>query len=293
MPELVCIGNLTIDESVQADGTSTTSAGGDALFAALAARHYLPTTRVLAPVGDDLSGELIEALDLAGTNGATLPHRALPTVRNIVTYDERGGRTWQLLHGDDHFDAMSVYPPDLSADALSADGILTLAMSLQSQTTLGPWLRTHSKATQYLDLQEDYLDEVAALTDLIASCDVFLPSEVEATALAGTTDLTRAALYFRGLGPHTIVIKLAERGCVVLPPESDELVAIASGATRVVDTTGAGDAFCGAFAAVHLLTGDPVAAAHAGVDAAAAALSDFGLRGIARFSRPNLSQEAV
>jgi ribokinase len=280
MPELVCVGNLTVDESVQPDGARTVAAGGDAVFAALAARLTLDDVTIVAPVGDDLPMELDEAIRRAGTDPGTLPRRALPTVRNVVTYDADGGRDWVLLEGEAHFDAMSVYPADLSTRALAADGILVSAMSFDSQVALGGWLRGHTAATIYLDLQEDYLERVDELLAIVALCDVFLPSEVEALALAGTRDLAEAARFFRGLGPQTVVIKRADKGCVVLAPGADELVGVPAVPVAVVDTTGAGDAFCGAFAATHLLTGDPVAAAESGARAAALAVSGFGIAGL-------------
>ncbi|MCU1423495.1 MAG: PfkB domain protein [Microbacteriaceae bacterium] len=280
MPELVCVGNLTVDESVQPDGARTVAAGGDAVFAALAARLTLDDVTIVAPVGDDLPMELDEAIRLAGTDPGILPRRALPTVRNVVTYDADGGRDWVLLEGEAHFDAMSVYPADLSATALAADGILVSAMSFDSQVALGGWLRGNTAATIYLDLQEDYLERVDELLAIVALCDVFLPSEVEALALAGTRDLAEAARFFRGLGPQTVVIKRADKGCVVLAPGAGELVEVPAVPVAVVDTTGAGDAFCGAFAATHLLTGDPVAAAESGARAAALAVSGFGIAGL-------------
>jgi ribokinase len=277
MPELVCIGNLTVDETVQPDGTHAISAGGDAVFAALAARRYLGTVTLLAPLGTDLPDELERAIRLIGAVPEDLPHRELPTVRNIVRYDATGGRTWELVEGDDHFDRMSVYPRDVPASALAADGILVSAMSLGSQLALGPWLRAHSDALIYLDLQEDYLAEVDALLELIADCDVFIPSEIEAIALAGTTDVEAAARFFLSCGPSTVVIKRAAEGCLVLSDAAEIATVVPAVTVQAVDSTGAGDAFCGAFAAVHLLTGDAVEAARAGTAAAAIAISDFGV----------------
>ncbi len=40
----------------------------------------------------------------------------------------------------------------------------------------------------------------SALLALLPTCDVFLPSEVEAVALAGTADLALAAARFRDAG---------------------------------------------------------------------------------------------
>jgi ribokinase len=58
---LLCIGNLTIDDLV-VDGATTTALGGDALFAALAARRELTDVRMLAPVGTDLPATLLQAV---------------------------------------------------------------------------------------------------------------------------------------------------------------------------------------------------------------------------------------
>lgn len=282
MPELVCIGNLTVDEAVQADGSRETSAGGDAVFAALAARQYLDEVRLLAPIGVDLPEALSAAIRLAGSTPEDQPRRDLPTVRNTIRYDVEGGRRWELVYGEDHFDLMSVYPADVPAEVLNADGILVLAMSLNSQLTLVPWLRANSAATIYLDLQEDYLGNRDALLDIIRKCNVFMPSEIEATTLAATTDLEQAAHFFQHLGPSTVVIKRAADGCVVLAPGADAPVAVPAHAVDAVDSTGAGDAFCGAFAAVHLQTHDPVEAARAGAAAAAIAISGYGISALVR-----------
>lgn len=282
MPELVCIGNLTVDEAVQPNGSRAISAGGDAVFAALAARRYLDRVRILAPLGIDLPAELNEAIHLAGSTPEDQPHRDLPTVRNIIRYDSAGGRTWELVEGEEHFDAMSIYPEDVPASAMAADGILISAMSFESQMALVPWLRRHSTAMLYLDLQEDYLSNTDALLSLIRACDVFLPSEVEATALAGTEDLCAAAHFFRDHGPETVVIKRAAEGCLVLAPGADRPVVVPAVKVTVVDSTGAGDAFCGAFAAMHVQTGDPIEAARAGAAAAAIAISGYGIAALVR-----------
>jgi ribokinase len=261
------------------------------LFATLAAREFLHDVTLLAPVGNDVPPELIEAIELVGASVGTLPRRDLPTVHNIIRYAPDGSRTWELVTGEDHFDAMSVYPADVPESKLSADGILVCAMSLASQVALGPWLRKSTDAIIYLDLQEDYVaGNHATIFAMVAACDVFLPSEVEAVELAGTTDLNAAALIFRELGPQTIVIKRANKGCLVLAPGSDATVVVALDAVEPIDSTGAGDAFCGAFAAVHLITGDPVAAAYAGATSAIVAISGAGIDGLVRAARAAVTE---
>lgn len=276
---LVCIGNLTVDEAISPEGLRTVSAGGDALFAALAARLAGGRPRVLAPIGADAPEELVAALRLAGTDPTLLPRRSRPTVRNEVVYADDGTRRWTLVNGEEHFEAMSVTPADVPRDVLAADGILLSAMALGPQLELAAWLRPRTAAVIYFDPQEDYCaGHEDALLDAVAACDVFLPSEFEAVALAGTADAAAAARRFLDLGPRLVVVKRAERGCLVVT--GDGWVAVPAEPATVVDATGAGDAFCGAFAAAHLASGDPLAAARAGAVAARAAVSGPGVSGL-------------
>jgi ribokinase len=285
-PSLVCVGNLTVDVAVHRGVPSEPAMGGDAAYAALAARLHLDEVRMLAPVGTDLPTGVLDSLVDAGIGIPDLPRRSLPTVKNVVTYNEDGTRSWDMLASEEDFDRLSVYPADVDADALTAAGILVSAMSLGSQLTLGPWLRAHTAATIYLDLQEDYLEgNREALLDLVGHCDVFLPSEVEAVQLAGTHDLVRAAHLFAAHGASVVVIKRAENGCLVLAGPGASVVEVATEPISAVDSTGAGDAFCGAFAAVHLLTGNAIAAAEAGAAAARIAIGSFGIDGLLEAAR--------
>ncbi|HET7664922.1 MAG TPA: carbohydrate kinase family protein [Mycobacterium sp.] len=278
---LVCVGNLTIDEAVSAAGERIESVGGDALFAALAARLAGGNPTILAPVGNDATPALLAAIRSAGTDPAALPRRDLPTVRNVVRYDETGGRLWDLVLGDAHFEELSVHPADVSDCVLSASGVLLCAMALHAQLELAEWLRARTAATIYFDPQEDYIaGNEAALRDVVRACDVFLPSEIEAVALAGTAEMNAAAGALLNLGPRVVVIKLAAAGCLVATAERPEPIVVPTDVVEPVDSTGAGDAFCGAFAAEHLRSGDPYAAAAAGAAAARIAVSAPGISGL-------------
>jgi sugar/nucleoside kinase (ribokinase family) len=278
---LVCIGNLTIDEAVSPAGERVESVGGDALFAALAARVSGGNPTILAPLGNDAMPALLAAIRSAGTDPTALPRRDLPTVRNVVRYDEAGGRVWDLVLGDAHFEELSVHPADVSDAVLAAPGLLLCGMALHAQLELSAWLRARTPATVYFDPQEDYIaGHEAALLDAVRACDVFLPSKIEAIALAGTAELNAAAATFLGLGPQVVVIKLAAAGCLVATSERPEPTVVSADVVEPVDSTGAGDAFCGAFAAEHLRSGDPYAAAAAGAAAARIAVGAPGIGGL-------------
>ncbi len=278
IPTLVCIGNLTVDEAVSATGERVESIGGDALFAALAARVAGGRPVLLAPLGTDAPQALLTAIQSAGTDPASLPRRQLPLIRNVIRYDDAGGRVWELLLGDDHFEALSVQPADVPDALLNAAGVLLSAMALRAQLDLSAWLRPRTRATIYFDPQEDYIaGHEADLLDAVRACDVFLPSEIEAVALSGNSDLNSAAVGFLDLGPRVVVIKRAAAGCLVATREQPEPVVVAADAVEPVDSTGAGDAFCGAFAVEHLRSGDAHAAARIGASAARIAVAGAGV----------------
>lgn len=278
---LVCVGNLTIDEAVSPAGERVQSVGGDALFAALAARLAGGNPTILAPLGNDATPALLAAIRSAGTDPAALPRRDLPMVRNVVRYDQTGGRVWDLVLGDAHFEELSVHPADVSDAVLAAPGVLLCGMALHAQLDLASWLRARTAATIYFDPQEDYIaGHEAALLDAVRACDVFLPSEIEAVALAGTAELPAAAAAFLDLGPQVVVIKRAAAGCLVATADRPEPAVMPTDVVEPVDSTGAGDAFCGAFAAEHLRSGDPFASAGAGAAAARIAVSAPGIDGL-------------
>ncbi|OPX12542.1 carbohydrate kinase family protein [Mycobacterium sp. AT1] len=277
-PTLVCVGNLTVDEAVSPTGERVESVGGDALFAALAARVAGGHPVLLAPLGTDAPPALLAAIRSSGTDPESLPSRDLPLIRNVIRYDDAGGRVWELVRGEEHFEALSVSPEDVPAEALTAAGVLLSAMALRPQLELAAWLRTRTAATIFFDPQEDYVaGHQAALTDAVRACDVFLPSEIEATALAGTADLEVAAAAFLDLGPRVVVVKRAEAGCLVATRERPEPVVVPADVVVPVDSTGAGDAFCGAFAVEYLRSGDANAAARIGAATARIAVGGPGI----------------
>lgn len=82
--------------------------------------------------------------------------------------------------------------------------------------------------------------------------DVLVANELETAELSGQSvsspeDALVAARAILKLGPRAVVVTLGERGAVVV---SDDIAThVPAPTTRVVDTTGAGDAFTGALAA--------------------------------------------
>lgn len=88
--------------------------------------------------------------------------------------------------------------------------------------------------------------------DLLAHCDYLVPNELEAEVLSGIRPADwetgfEAAEALRGLGARAVVITLGERGALLL--DEDGVARQPAFPVTAIDTTAAGDAFVGAFAA--------------------------------------------
>jgi 2-dehydro-3-deoxygluconokinase len=104
--------------------------------------------------------------------------------------------------------------------------------------------------------------------------DILFVSQAEATALTGKSDEGRALAALRACGPQEVVLKLGEKGCLLLGDAAAHRVP--SFAVRAADTTGAGDAFAAAFLRARLSGWPPTEAALVANAAGAAAASVMG-----------------
>jgi ribokinase len=279
-PRLVCLGNFTVDDIYLPDGSIVTnSMGGDALYAALGARLWDPAVQLIAPLSPDFPESTFEAIQATGFDTQYWPKRDSPTIRNRIFYDTEGGRRWELLSSYDAFHILSPTPEDIPSHYLHAQAFLILAMTLPAQETLIPWLREQSKAVLALDTQEDYIPgNQARLRRLIPQVDIFMPSTSETYNLVGHRDWLAAAEQFAGLGPQVVVIKLGEEGVLVYERDKKDWFIQGAIPGKVVDTTGAGDAFCGGFMAAYLQNRkDLRRAARAGVISASFSIASFGM----------------
>jgi ribokinase len=110
----------------------------------------------------------------------------------------------------------------------------------------------------------------------LADIDAFLPSDKEVEALWALDDLAGTMRRLASYGPRAVAIKRGARGSLVYDRERDALWEIPAVPSRVVDTTGAGDAYCGGFLAGLVETGDPLEAGLRGTVSASLAVQDHG-----------------
>ena len=95
------------------------------------------------------------------------------------------------------------------------------------------------------------------LRDMAQEVDYFILNDSEAKALAGVDSLSLA---IKMLKAKTLIVTLGEFGAIISSEESgvQMIPALRFPIERIVDTTGAGDVWCGAFLASLQLTRDLV-----------------------------------
>ncbi|HKW96146.1 MAG TPA: carbohydrate kinase family protein [Bryobacteraceae bacterium] len=262
---LVC-GNLVLDMLVRPVdvfpwGTTTLvesieqHLGGNGAATSYTLGRLGITARLVGMVGQDAFGDvLLEKLTNAGVETKWISRCSAPTATTVALVSSSGNRmflhrlgasaeafaepvelTPELTRGVSHFHLASVFGlPRLrpkTADLLRRAQEAGLKTSVDTQwDTRGRWM-------------ED-------LAPCLPHTDVLFMNEDEARMLTASSDASRAAQIMRERGAGTVVVKLGARGSAVFGP--DFTIECPAFDVPVVDTTGAGDCFVGAFLAARL-----------------------------------------
>jgi sugar/nucleoside kinase (ribokinase family)/fructoselysine-6-P-deglycase FrlB-like protein len=276
---VVVVGNLTIDDVIQPDGSSQMGTlGGNTVHAAAAALTWTGEVGVVARCGADFPAAALARLREAGADTAGIRPIEGPTVRNWVIYEADGTRTWVYRTPRGRSAEVAPRPADIPHAWLNQKPppvVHVAAMPLAAAAALVASVRARSReAVITLDTHEDWRrgPEVLEVARLV---DVFVPSREELAELVGYDDPSRAAIELTDAGVRCVVVKLGGDGALVARPGSPP-VRVPAAPVRVADPTGAGDSFCGGFAAGLALGEDPAAAAWRGCVTAAAAIGAAG-----------------
>src|SRR6266480_3033396 len=280
-PRVIVVGNLTIDDVVLPDGTTQmSSVGGNSLYTALGVRLWQPSVGIVTRCGEDFPHDLPAMLNALGIAAEGVVNIKGPTVRNWVVYETNGQRHWIYRTPRERSREVAVQDQDIPVAWLEVEPptvVHVTAMPLDAAEAIVDKVRhvsPHARIT--LDTHEDYVvDYRNRLQALAGRVDAFLPSRAELTDLVGYDDPRRALADLSNLSTPVIVVKMGAEGVLVWNKAKGTLheVGIASG--QVVDETGAGDAFCGGFAAGLSLGYSPIEAAQRGTISASYALAGF------------------
>ncbi|MBA0052320.1 sugar kinase [Streptomyces sp. AJS327] len=294
---LLVVGEVVTDVVARhrgplAPGTDTAATtrlfpgGSGANVACAAARSGAPST-LLASAGADFAAWHRAALREAGVRAVLRVDAALPTAVVVALVDETAERTMVTDGGA----ALRLAPGDWAEELLDGTGHLHVSGYLlfaEPARSLARFALERARA-RGLGVSVDpasagFLTGTGAgrFLDDCGEVDVLLPNLDEARLLTGERDPRRAARWLTERHSRTTVVTLGPAGAVVCErgARGEEFTSFTVPATaaRAVDSTGAGDAFTGAFLAARLAGADARTAATAGCRAGAHAVATTGAR---------------
>jgi sugar/nucleoside kinase (ribokinase family) len=290
------IGGISIDTVLGADGDYAEGLlGGNAIYGAWGASLWLDDgeAHLIGLVGGDFPRDWVDAMA-----GAGISLDGLEVVENLAT------SVWRKAYvdGAQRVDlngpcgpagqVLVTGPLAASSRAAGQPGVLEPRLHGGDQIVAGLGaahcapvqpstllhnlgrLREHA-VTILVDPGEESSVWTAGMTaEVLAQSDVYCPS-LDDLAEPSRKDPLGTAARLCHLGPETVVVKLGPMGSLVYSDGRGTFIPAAP--ASVVDPTGAGDTYCGAFAAVLLRFGDPFVAGVLASATASIAVEHHGL----------------
>jgi len=284
--DIVCIGEpLAEFNATRGEGAYLFGFGGDTSNAAIAAARQGARVGYVTALGDDDAGraflslwarEGVDATSVridpdASTGIYFVAHGATGHVfsylrkgsaaSRLTTRDIPGGliRAAKALHVSGISQAISISACDAVFAAIEQARRAGVLVSYDSNLRLKLWPLARARAIIH-----------AAM----AMCDIARPGLEDATELTGLRDPDAIADFYLRLGARIVALTLGREG--VLVATAQERRRLSSIAVDLVDATGAGDCFDGAFIAEYLSTCDPFVAGRYAAIAAALSTRGFG-----------------
>ena len=216
--------------------------GGKGLNQAVAAARAGASTAFIGALGTDDAGELLaETMATAGIECGRVRRTAAATGQAFIVVDLAGENTIIVASGA-NATMTGLESEDVEVLALSA----VLLMQLELPFSVVAEAAAVARASGALVM----LNAAPARLvpgEVFAWLDVLIVNEHEACLVGGSVELADASAALSVLVPR-LIVTLGAAGSVLYEAGA-EVARIAAPHVTAVDTTGAGDTFCGAFAA--------------------------------------------
>lgn len=289
-------------------GRGTARSDGVAVVGSLNVDFVVPAPRLPRPGETVLGGDHLRNPGGKGANQAVAAARMGRQVSMIgcVGDDDLGQELLSALHADgidtSGIAGTSDAPTGIALIAVDRDGENAIVVSPGANGRLTPGQVERSRPTLeaaavtllQLEVPLDVVTAAAGFAggtvvlnpaparelphELLATVDVIVPNRLELTALVGADVPGEAeaviACARRLEGPKAAVVTLGADGAIIV--EGDRHLLVPPAAVEAVDTTAAGDAFCGAIADALARGRSLEAAAHWAVRVAGVTVSRWG-----------------
>jgi hypothetical protein len=310
-PDLIIVGQVTVDDVVpSAPGAWQRQIGGSSLYTLAGARLWLDARRIalVARVGHDYPFDIESLLRGVGLSHIALAKFPGEHLVEWLIYEADGSRRSlprnpALLDVGAEGDAVARAPPvslhpyrqkllDIAptADEIPASWLPAPAIHLCPQVGT-----RHRDSLRFLRNPGSWISvdpsphysralDPAALAQFLEGATAFLPSAQEVRSLLQKAPPEAVALKLHQAGFPEVVLKRGAAPVVLATAGVTHSVPVTP--SPVVDPTGAGDSFCGAYAACRLLGHEPVEAAHRAAASAALVVGCSGVEAALRLTAP-------
>ncbi len=279
-PDFVAYSGLIIDDIVLPDGqTFMNTLGGSATHALIGMRVWSERLGYFAAVGSDFAPEHRAQLERLGIDlRGLLQREGFPTAR-----------AWQLFEPDerrieifrtDIEDFYRIEPglDEMPQDYFAARGFHICHGTLAETTDVVARLRAANPAMRIVweptPLQHTGTpEEIGAV---LAHIDVFSPDRTEAAEITGQETTQGAIATLLEWGAPIVALRMGAEGSRV-DTAGGESYRIPAVPAPVIDTTGAGDAYCGGFLVALADGADAMEAGAQAAVSASFAIEQFGV----------------
>jgi sugar/nucleoside kinase (ribokinase family) len=254
--DIVSVGHFSID-SIFLPGRKGpfTVLGGSTAYVAFAARRLDAKIAVVSKVGADFPDAYKWLLEQEGIDlsGLVKAENAQTTRYDLIYNDDLSDRTLKLKARGD-----PILVEELS-DSIKAKVIHVAPIDGEVSYSVVEKLRSCAPILSFdpqglvRNYDEDGNVTVGGLSDkrVLGLVDIFKSSLKEAEAVTATSDLDSAVKALHDLGVKIVIVTLGKDGAAV-SVESTLHIVPAYAVNKVVDPTGAGDAFIGGFLAEYV-----------------------------------------
>ncbi|HET9300645.1 MAG TPA: PfkB family carbohydrate kinase [Candidatus Polarisedimenticolaceae bacterium] len=238
---ILVVGSVAFDDVRTPFGAGENLLGGSATHFSVAASYFAPV-RLVAVVGEDFADPHAAALRERGVDLSGLQRRAGRTFRWAGEYDFDLNNPRTL---DTQLNVFAEFTPELPPGWEDTPVVFLANIDPELQSRVRSMVREPRLVAA--DTMNFWIaGKPDALRQTLGAVDVLLINDGEVRQLTGRWNLVEAAEEIHALGPRTVVVKRGEHGVLVFAP-GDVFAVPAYPLRRVLDPTGAGDAFAGGF----------------------------------------------
>ncbi|CAN5249441.1 ribokinase [soil metagenome] len=269
--DVLVIGSLSMDIVIRVPrlpgrgetlkgSTFDTFPGGKGNNQALAAARSGAAVAMIGKVGDDAYGQiLLDTLKENGVNTEGMSKDSAQTTGIANIWVGPSGENSIVIVPNANNAMTPLYVASQKA-LLNDAKVLLLQLEIPTETVIEAAKLARAEGLTVI-LNPAPAPENGLPAELLQNVDVIVPNETEAHLLTGINPTTpelahKCALKLIEMGPKGVILTLGERGAMILESANpDKPQTVSAFKVAVVDSTAAGDAFCGTLA-MRLAKGD-------------------------------------